>query len=766
MKKNTVKKNIANTELEFSLIGFCIGLVIAVVAYTLALKENGQIFTLTNLLQLNIAKPHLIIMACMPIIFIFAGWAAGKYAYKVAEKLYDLETFKDNSQKDLFHFAEELSKGNLNSEYVPEKGNALGNIMIELRDNLQHNKQEELKRKEEDEQRNWTAGGLAKFGEILRNNNDNIDKLAFEVISQLSEYIDAVQGGFFILNDEIVEDSHFELVAHFAYNRKKYSQKRVELSEGLVGRAAYEKNTIYLDEVPEEYIEVTSGLGEANPRVLLIVPLKVNDEVHGVIELSSFHPFANHVVAFVEKVAESIATTISTVKTNMRTTKLLGDSQEQADRLSQQEEEMRQNMEELQATQEEASKQAEEFISFTNSVNHTLIRAEFDLNGILLYANLKFLKKLGYTSNSEVEGHHISMFISEKDKRHFNEVWDGLVKGGKHYEGYMKLLAKNGKDIWTMSTYTCVRNNMQIVEKILFLGIDTTQQQQQNLDFESQIKAINESSITVEYAPSGRMINCNQKFIETMGYSTEDLKDYSVFNFMGEDEQSDFEAVWNDVITGQSFQGQSKLIAADGSVKWFEVNYTPVRNMYDEISKVISIAHEITEQKNMEILTKQQNELLKNQEIELKAHEADLQEKLAEARREVKAQFQEIEKIKIRNEKTLEGAHDAIITINQAGDIEFFNRAAETLWGYSRAEVLGQNIKKLFKKYNQGEADEFMANLLHPEKRKILGVRKEEQILTKDGAERSVIILLAGAKVQNEYTYTAFIQNIEIDLFE
>jgi PAS domain S-box-containing protein len=588
--------------------------------------------------------------------------------------------------------------------------------------------------------------------------------LAFEVISQLSEYIEAVQGGFFILNDEIQEDPHFELIAHFAYGRKKFSQKRVELSEGLVGRAAYEKNTIYLDELPEEYIEVTSGLGEANPRVLLIVPLKVNDEIHGVLELSSFHPFADYVVSFVEKVAESIATTISTVKINMRTTKLLADSQEQADRLSQQEEEMRQNMEELQATQEEATNQAEEFISFTNSVNHTLLRAEFDLNGILVYANLKFLRKLGYSQNSEVEGHHISMFISEKDKLRFNDVWDTLSKGGHHFEGTMKLVTKGGKDIWTMATYTCVRDSMQNVEKILFLGIDITKQQEQNLDYESQINAINDSSIKVEYAPSGRMINCNQMFVKIMGYSTEELEEYSVFSFMGEDEQSEFESTWNNIITGQSFRGQAKLITAKGDVKWFEVTYTPVRNMYDEISKVIAIAHEITEQKNMELLTQQQNELLKKQEAELKAHENDLQEKLAEARREVKAQFQEIEKIKVRNEKTLEGAHDAIITINQAGDVEFFNRAAETLWGYSRNEVLGKNIKMLFRNYTADE-DEFMVNLLHPEKRKVVGVRKETNILAKDGTEKPVIILLAGAKVQNEYTYTAFIQNIEVELF-
>ena len=696
----------------------------------------------------------------MSIILICLCWIVGKYTYRVAEKLYDLETYKDNSQKNLFNFAEELSKGNLNSEYEPEKGNALGNIMIELRDNLQHNKEGELKRKEEDEQRNWTAGGLAKFGEILRNNNNDINKLAFEVISQLSEYIDAVQGGFFILNDEIEQDSHFELIAHFAYGRKKYSQKRVELSEGLVGRAAYEKSTIYLDEVPEEYIEVTSGLGEANPRVLLIVPLKVNDEIHGVLELSSFHPFADYVIKFVEKVAESIATTISTVKINMRTTKLLADSQEQADRLSQQEEEMRQNMEELQATQEEATKQAEEFISFTNSVNHTMLRAEFDLNGILVYANMKFLQKLGYSSNSEVEGHHISMFINENDKLRFNDVWDTLSKGGKHFEGAMRLVTKSGKIIWTMATYTCVRNSMQNVEKILFLGIDITKQQEQNLDIESQIKAVNESSVKVEFAPSGRMISYNQVFVDMTGYKTEDLAEYSVYSFVGDSEQNEFESTWNNIITGQSFRGYSKLLTASGETKWLEVFYSPERNMYDEISKVVAIGHDISEQKRIEQISQQQNELIQKQKAELQANENDLQEKLADARREVKAQFQEIEKIKIRNEKTLEGAHDAIVTINQSGDVEFFNRAAETLWGYSRTEVLGKNIKMLFRNYTKDE-DEFMVNLLHPEKRKVVGVRKETNILAKDGSEKSVIILLAGAKVQNEYTYTAFIQSDE-----
>jgi PAS domain S-box-containing protein len=306
---------------------------------------------------------------------------------------------------------------------------------------------------------------------------------------------------------------------------------------------------------------------------------------------------------------------------------------------------------------------------------------------------------------------------------------------------------------------------MQTVEKILFLAIDTTEHKEQSLDFEGQIEAINQSSIKVEYAPSGRMLECNQRFIQTLGYSTEDLKDYSVFNFMGEDEQSDFEEIWNRVINGEPYQGQSKLISQTGQSKWFDVNYTAVYNMYGEVSKIISIAHDITDQKEMELITKQQNELLKKQEEELKASELELQKRLDEAKKEVKSQFQEIEKVKIRNEKTLEGAHDAIFTINQDGIVEFFNRAAENLWQYSRKEVIGKNIKMLFREVSEEKEDEMIFTLTHPEKRKLVGARRETTIKNKNGEETPVIMILAGAKVQNEYTYTAFIQNIEVELF-
>ena len=230
----------------------------------------------------------------------------------------------------------------------------------------------------------------------------------------------------------------------------------------------------------------------------------INKDVHGVIELASFQKFEKFEIEFAEKVAESIASTISAVSINIKTSELLRATQEQAQILASQEEQMRQNMEELQATQEEAARQGEKLASFTSAVNHTLIRAEYNTDGTLIYANTKFLSKLGYTSNSEVEGKHISTFINLKDRVWFDPIWEGLSGGGRHFEGDMKHVTKTGQDLWTIATYTCMRRDDGSVEKILFLAIDTTDTKKQSLDFEAQIDALNRSSIKAEFSPKGR----------------------------------------------------------------------------------------------------------------------------------------------------------------------------------------------------------------------------------------------------------------------
>ena len=225
--------------------------------------------------------------------------------------------------KSAVEFSKALSKGDFTSSFSPvSQKDSLGNTLLTLKESLIKSQEEESIRKQEDIQRQKTNEGLTMFAEILRQHSENIQDLADTVISSLVNFMNANQGALFFLNDEDSENVFYELIGAYAYNRKKYLSKEIKPGEGLVGAVALEKYTVYMTDIPEDYIEIESGTGTANPRSVLIVPLKIEDQVLGVIELASFNEFKKEEIATVEKIAESIASSLSNAKINMQTSKL------------------------------------------------------------------------------------------------------------------------------------------------------------------------------------------------------------------------------------------------------------------------------------------------------------------------------------------------------------------------------------------------------------------------------------------------------------
>jgi len=262
---------------------------------------------------------------------------------------------------NIFNFSLEIGKGNFETKFTAlSDEDVLGHSLINMRDELKKASDEEKKRKEEDEQRNWAAQGVAMFSDILRKNTDELEELSYNIISNLVKYTKSNQGGIYVINDNDRQHLFIEMKASYAFDRRKFITKNIEIGEGLVGRCYQEKEKIYLTEIPNDYIKITSGLGEDNPRALLIVPLIYNDVIYGLVEIASFNEYPAYIVEFIERIGESIAATISSSKAQIQTTLLLEQSQQQAEEMASQEEEMRQNMEELRATQEQSARREEE----------------------------------------------------------------------------------------------------------------------------------------------------------------------------------------------------------------------------------------------------------------------------------------------------------------------------------------------------------------------------------------------------------------------
>jgi PAS domain S-box-containing protein len=365
----------------------------------------------------------------------------------------------------------------------------LGKSLIEMRDSLKKAREEEENRKEEERKRQWINEGLTQFADLLRQHNDDLQKLSDEIIKQLVHYLGANQGGIFLIEEDddkrennqeedqqsnSEKDRHLELMSAFAFDRKKYFNRRIELGDGLVGTCAVEQNTIYMTDIPQDYIEITSGLGDANPNCLLIVPLKIEEETLGVIEIASFREFEQYQIEFVEKVSENIASTISTAKINMKTQKLLEQSNQQAEELSSQEEEMRQNMEELKATQEEAAKQKAEMESLVNAFHKANYVVEYDMDEKITAVNDKYLNLLGLTRNEVIGTHHsYKMKLSEQQKEDYQKFWDDLRNGEIKKE--TNTVEVGGKTYTFAETYTPITDENNNVVKILKIAIETSE---------------------------------------------------------------------------------------------------------------------------------------------------------------------------------------------------------------------------------------------------------------------------------------------------
>ncbi len=362
-------------------------------------------------------------------------------------------------------FARSIGTGELNQNYEVQNPNALDLALLDMQKNLQHAKVEEENRKQENEKLSWSQNGLAQLGEYLRMNNADINEFAFNVISFLVKYVDALQGGLFI-SEEQDGAKYLSLKAAYAFDRKKQLEGRVEFGESLVGRCAIEGKYIFLTDVPDGYLYITSGLGENKPQCILLVPLKFEDEVHGVIEIASLKMIEPYQIEFFNNVAERIASSISNIKKNINTAQLLEMFRTQSDELAYRENEIQKTAQSIESSKESIEKQQFENNVILDALAKSCIITQYDVMGVVLELRDNFLQETGY-KKSDIVGHNLKeiLALTKNDMDNFDKFWNDIIQGKSKSRKFTR------GDMLFKETFTLLRNADGYPSKVISVAI-------------------------------------------------------------------------------------------------------------------------------------------------------------------------------------------------------------------------------------------------------------------------------------------------------
>ena len=282
----------------------------------------------------------------------------------------------------------------------------------------------------------WVKTGQAEMAGVM-SGGKTLDEMSKGIITALSKYLGASVGVIYLSNDD---DAYIQ-AASYAYTRRKHASQTIIAGEGAVGQAILEANTIMVSELPDDYIAITSALGEAVPRYLMVVPFKFEDSVTGAVEIGSFEPFTDLQVEFAELISDAIAIAVRAGQNQQKVSKLLEKSQAQSEQLQAQQEELRSFNKELQEKTESLVKQKNE----TEARNVAIKQAKFELEEKAQELELSSTYKSQFLANMshELRTPLNSMLLLSKglmSDRHGN-LHDEQIEDAKIiYEGGQDLL--------------------------------------------------------------------------------------------------------------------------------------------------------------------------------------------------------------------------------------------------------------------------------------------------------------------------------------
>ncbi|MEU3753724.1 HAMP domain-containing protein [Streptomyces olivoreticuli] len=250
-----------------------------------------------------------------------------------------------------------VTRGDLNLKIDVD---AAGEI-LELQDNINtmiaNLRETTLANKEQD----WLKGNLARISGLMQGRRD-LEDVAGLIMSELTPVVSAQHGAFFLAmptGGQAAEDAYeLRMLGSYGYSMGSMPTS-FRPGETLIGTAAQEKRTILVENVPPGYLKIASGLGEAPPAHVIVLPVLFEGQVLGVIELASFQPFAQIQKDFLNQIAEMIGTSVNTISVNTKTEVLLKQSQELTEQLRERSAELENRQKALEISNAELEEKSE-----------------------------------------------------------------------------------------------------------------------------------------------------------------------------------------------------------------------------------------------------------------------------------------------------------------------------------------------------------------------------------------------------------------------
>jgi len=550
---------------------------------------------------------------------------ASKIVSKIEpEEFVEMENVVNNiieNQQRRVECIEQLQRGDFVSQSSISKGNDFeGDMLLGLKDKLAEKEDTDRSMKEDMEHTDWINNGITKFIEILRFHGQERKVLAYNIISNLVKYVNAIQGAIYFTNEDDPEHVKLELSACYAYEKQKLIEQEFSVDDGLLGRAYHESRVINLTDLPPGYMRIVSGLGDAQPNNLIIVPLIFNQKISGMIELASFKIFEEYQVTFLTRIAESIASAISGLKISERTETLLQRSQEQSKLMKIQEVEMRRNLQEMRRLKEEAENKDSEMRGLFRAVDATSLVTQYDKDGTIVHVNSRMIDLMQIPEEDLVGKNHAEISNFNPEDKNYRKFWEDL-RHGQTRSIVESISTPLQKKVWISETFSPITDDHGNVLKIINIGMNITEtkvleqqlrRQEKEInrqmdklqekekevaekqryieDRELQMKTFNNSIdsfvMKVEFSRRGVILSANSMFFNMMKLTDSDVINHDVVEFLSPEYVSPFSTSLTILCAGRQQSDNFKFTNAANSVL-VSANMFPMMNSKGDVERIL-----------------------------------------------------------------------------------------------------------------------------------------------------------------------------------